>query len=77
MHGRKQRNGLLNNICRIAWMINFWQKLKDNNLKDEMFLRMIEAMYGEQETKLQTSLVDYDNCANLGFYFYRNYKFGN
>jgi len=30
---------------------------------------MLEAMYGAQESKLETSLVDYDQCSNLGNYF--------
>jgi len=32
-------------------------------------LRMLEAMYGAQESKLETSLVDYDQCSNLGNIF--------
>jgi len=54
------------NISGVKLKLITIAKLKDNNLNDERFLRMIEAMYGGEESKLETKLLDYDHCANLG-----------
>jgi len=62
----EQRGMVKNNFYCTPDSLLILFKLKDNNLKDEMFLRMIEAMYEDEEDKMATSLVDYDHCANLG-----------
>jgi len=31
-------------------------------------MRMIEAMYGDQEATYEKKLIDYDTCSNMGLF---------
>jgi len=65
VHGRKNWNGINLNACRKLSQKFAVCQVKDNNLNDERFLRMIEAMYDDDDAKFEAKLVDYDTCANL------------
>jgi uncharacterized protein YozE (UPF0346 family) len=59
------------------WMdksfFNFHYQAKHGKLQDERFLRMIGAMY-EDNDKLPQKTREYDECSNQGWYFYSHFR---
>jgi len=50
-------------------------QIKDKSVNEERFLRMIEAMYGDDDSKLESKILDFDYCANLGIFLDLNKRF--